>query len=81
MIGDMTIKNLWTTMTTELSDARADRAMRRQLREELSTYRTEAEIWDLLAAIDHSESREADEVRFILEQNLTNLRRPLALAS
>ncbi|MEI2811610.1 MAG: hypothetical protein V9F00_15860 [Nocardioides sp.] len=77
----MTIKNLWTTMTTELSDARADRAMRRQLREELSTYRTEAEIWDLLAAIDHSESREADQVRLILEQNLTNLRRPLALAS
>lgn len=77
----MTIKNLWTTMTTEISEARAERVLRRQLREELSTYRTEAEIWDLLAAIDRNESREADQVRSILEQNLSNMRRPLALAS
>lgn len=77
----MTIKNLWTTMTTEISEARADRVLRRQLRDELSTYRTETEIWDLLAAISRDESREADQVRSILEQNLSDLRRPISLAS
>ncbi|MFZ2502726.1 MAG: hypothetical protein WAW88_08665 [Nocardioides sp.] len=80
-----TMKNMWASMTFDLTSgmaqARADRILRRQLRSELSAYKTEHEIIDLLAAVERSDAPEADEVRSILESNLTEMRRPMSLAS
>lgn len=58
------------TITT-LRRHRAERAAHRQLRRELATYSTPAEIVDLLAAVDRDDAA-AVEVRTILQHNLQN---------
>lgn len=66
---------LWTTMKDDLRERRAQRLSARQLRADLSTYRTPAEIEDLLAMVDTQEAAgqniaEAPVIRGILSDNL-----------
>lgn len=66
---------LWTTMKDDLRERRAQRAAARQLRADLSTYRTPADIEDLLAMVDTQEAAgrsiaEAPVIRGILSENL-----------
>lgn len=66
---------LWTTVKDELRERRERRAAIRTLREDLSHYRTPAEIEDLLVAVDAQEATgeaaaEAPVIRAILHDNL-----------
>lgn len=66
---------LWTTVKDELRERRERRAAVRTLREDLSHYRTPAEIEDLLMAVDAQEATgegaaEAPVIRAILLENL-----------
>ncbi len=66
---------LWTTVKDDLRERRAQRAAARQLRADLATYRTPAEIEDLLAMVDTQEAAgrglaEAPVIRGILSENL-----------
>jgi hypothetical protein len=66
---------LWTTVKDELRERRERRAAARQLRADLSTYRTPAEIEDLLAMVDAQDAEgngvaEAPMIRSILTDNL-----------
>ncbi|MBM6400743.1 hypothetical protein [Phycicoccus sonneratiae] len=82
---------LWTTVKDELRERRERRAAVRTLREDLSHYRTPAEIEDLLVAVDAQEASgegaaEAPVIRAILHENLqryhgqhTTLRRAAGL--
>ncbi len=58
------------TLTAELRERRAARAQHRRLRHELATYRTRAEVDDLLAALTGQEGPEVEEIRDILSMNL-----------
>lgn len=66
---------LWTTVKDDLRERRERRAAARRLRSDLSTYRTPAEIEDLLAMVDAQEAEgsgtaEAPVIRAILNENL-----------
>lgn len=71
------VGHLWTTVLDEARHQRAARAKQRQLRAELSTYRTSTDISDLLAAVDGSGSHERDvaQIRTILAHNLADYHR------
>ena len=62
---------LWTTVKDELRERREARAARRQLEADLATYRTPADIEDLLASVDADDSPEAEVIRGILMDNLS----------
>ncbi len=72
-LNDMntTLKATTVKFLDEVRERQAARAAHRQLREELATYTTPNEIADLLAAVTRFGATEDDEVRLILEQNLT----------
>lgn len=66
---------LWNTVRDELNERRQAKATERALRRELASYASPAEIEDLLATLDHSESTgtpvaEAEAIRRILIDNL-----------
>lgn len=65
----------------EVRERHAMRASQRHLREELATYKTAAEISDLLTSLDRLGADDRDPVRQILEQNLANRYRTSQLAS
>ncbi|MGL5810043.1 MAG: hypothetical protein ACRCYQ_08870 [Nocardioides sp.] len=65
-----TLKETAVRIVDELRDRRARRAAHRHLRDELASYRTSAEISDLLAAVDRFGTPAGDEIRMILAQNL-----------
>lgn len=65
----------------ELRERHAMRAAHRQLREELATYETPAEISDLLTSLNRLGATDRDPVRQILEQNLADRYRSSQLAS
>ncbi len=61
---------LLTSVRDDLRERRAARAARRDLRRELATYTTPAEVDDLFAALREQESAAAEEIRGILAANL-----------
>ena len=68
----MTTSALWTTVKDELRERREARAAKRALEADLATYRTPAEIEDLLASVDREESADAELIRGILMDNLNS---------
>mgnify|MGYP001248688305 FL=1 len=71
----------WTAIRGEWSQWRTQRAARNQLLRELDAYRTVAEIEDLLAAADRSESPEAEDLRVLLHARLAQTVRRNSLAA
>jgi hypothetical protein len=65
----------------EVRERRAMRAAQRHLREELATYDTAAEIYDLIASLNRLGADDRDPVRQILERNLRDRYRSSQLAS
>ena len=65
----------------EVRERHAMRAAQRHLRDELATYRTTAEISDLLISLNRLGADDRDPVRQILEQNLADRYRSSQLAS
>lgn len=59
------------TLRDELRQRRAARAQYLALRQELASYRTPAEVDDLLGVIADQEGPEAQQIRDILLDNLT----------
>ena len=67
------VRGLVSTIRDELRERREARARYNALKRELSGYRTQREVDDLLGVIMNQEGPEADELRDIL---LDNLRQP-----
>jgi hypothetical protein len=57
----------WRTLRGTLRDQRS-------LARELASYRTTADVDDLLAALDRDDSQQAEQIRTILTQNLQDRR-------
>jgi hypothetical protein len=76
----MNTSTIWTTVMDELRERREGREALRKLRADLDHYRTPAEIDDLLASVDASETPEAELIRTVLAENLRSYhaRRPLS---
>jgi hypothetical protein len=66
---------LWVSVRDELSERRQQRAEHRVLRAELASYRTPAEVEDLLSSLRGAQGSEAAEVRDILHRNLMQVSR------
>jgi hypothetical protein len=70
---------LVTTVRDELRDRRQARATRRTLERELSSYRTAAEVNDLLGSLQVQDDAQLEEIRTIVARN--QLRHSLHRAS
>ncbi len=64
------VRNLLTELRDDLRERREARAAHRTLARELASYRTPAEVDDLLAAVRQQNGAGSDEIRAILSHNL-----------
>jgi hypothetical protein len=71
----------WRTLRSTLRDRLDTRREQRTLARELASYRTTAEVDDLLAALSRDDSGQAEHIRTILTQNLQDRRERHQLAS
>lgn len=65
---------LWATVRDELRERRQHHAEYRALERDLASYRTPAEVEDLLGSIRHAEGPDAERIRLILARNLSHNR-------
>jgi hypothetical protein len=73
-------RRLLSAVRDDLREARQARAAHRTLRRELSSYKTPAEVNDLLGSLSGQEGPEVEVIRHILTQNLQQ-QRPRQLAA
>ena len=66
-------RQLWRAVRDDLRERREAHAVQRDLEQQLATFRTQAEVNDLLGLLRDEEGAEADAMRDIL---VRNLRRP-----
>ncbi len=75
------LSGLWVSLRDELRARRAAHAAYAKMMRELDAYHTRAEIEDLLAAVDRSESPEAEQMRRILHSKLAHAARGSFIAA
>jgi hypothetical protein len=71
----------WSAAVDELRERKAARLAHRTLERELSTYSTQSEVTDLLAALDGVDSDDSAEIRSILQRNLRDHSHRISAAS
>ena len=77
-----TVRNLFGGLRDELRERRQARAAFHDLKRDLAAYRTPSAVNDLLAAVDRQgDAPQAEQMRAILEHNLSDFRRRQRLAS
>jgi hypothetical protein len=64
----------WRTLRDTLRNRLESRRDQRSLARELASYRTTAEVDDLLAALHRDDSQQAEQIRTILTQNMQDRR-------
>jgi len=77
-----TVRNLFGGLRDELRERRQARVAYYDLKRDLAVYRTPSAVNDLLVAVDRDgNTPEAEQMRAILEHNLSDYRRRQQLAS
>ena len=76
------VRNLFGGLRDELRERRQARVAYHDLKRDLAAYRTPSAVDDLLAAVDRQpDAPQAEQMRTILEHNLSDYRRIQRLAS
>jgi hypothetical protein len=74
----VTLSRLAHRLRTDLDDRRRARAAYRRLEADLASYTSDAEVGDLLAALEDHDTAEAAQMRTILAGNLAHRSRSAA---